>query len=457
MMKPIYISIIFLAVFSISSAWGQITQTVEISSSPNPVGSGARALGMGGAFIGVADDATAASWNPAGLIQLEKPEASIVGAYNKRNEDTTYKAFPEASGPQDVSTYGINYLSVAYPFSALNKHMIVSLNYQHLYDFNKKVSYGYSFTDLTPPALSMHQDINYDQEGAFKSISPAFAVQVTPTLSLGLTLNIWEHGLYENNWESRYRSQGNGNFAGFPFNVQKRIDESYTMDSLKVDFLDPSAWQNINFNLGLMWNINSKVTFGAVFKSPFEASLNHDYRFESTVTFSTLPAGNSHDEILRSETVVLDMPMSYGVGLSFRLSDQFTIGSDIYQTRWSDYVLHTADGQKMNPISGKLQRDSAIDDTIQLRLGAEYLFMADYKYIIPLRAGIFYDPEPADKSPDDFYGFSLGSGIAYKQFIFDIAYQYRFGRDVRTVNVGNEDSSQDVDQHTVYMSLIYHF
>ncbi len=52
----------------------QITQQVRISSSPNPVGSGARAVGMGSAFIAIADDATAASWNPGGLIQLERPE-----------------------------------------------------------------------------------------------------------------------------------------------------------------------------------------------------------------------------------------------------------------------------------------------------------------------------------------------------------------------------------------------
>lgn len=55
-----------------------LTQRIEIGSTPNPVGSGARALGMGQAFIGIADDATAASWNPAGLIQLERPEISVV-------------------------------------------------------------------------------------------------------------------------------------------------------------------------------------------------------------------------------------------------------------------------------------------------------------------------------------------------------------------------------------------
>ena len=33
---------------------------------------GVRALGMGGAFVAVADDATAAYWNPAGLVHLRE-------------------------------------------------------------------------------------------------------------------------------------------------------------------------------------------------------------------------------------------------------------------------------------------------------------------------------------------------------------------------------------------------
>lgn len=34
-------------------------------------GGGARALGLGGAFTGIADDATGAFWNPAGLVQIQ--------------------------------------------------------------------------------------------------------------------------------------------------------------------------------------------------------------------------------------------------------------------------------------------------------------------------------------------------------------------------------------------------
>ena len=40
---------------------------------------GARSIGFGGAFVALADDATAAFANPAGLVQLLRPEVSIEG------------------------------------------------------------------------------------------------------------------------------------------------------------------------------------------------------------------------------------------------------------------------------------------------------------------------------------------------------------------------------------------
>ena len=42
-----------------------IQPLVETGSSPTPVGAGVRSLGMGEAFVAVADDASAGSWNLA--------------------------------------------------------------------------------------------------------------------------------------------------------------------------------------------------------------------------------------------------------------------------------------------------------------------------------------------------------------------------------------------------------
>jgi long-subunit fatty acid transport protein len=46
---------------------------------PPMVSPGARSLGLGGAFVAVADDATAAWANPSGLMQLVRPEISVEG------------------------------------------------------------------------------------------------------------------------------------------------------------------------------------------------------------------------------------------------------------------------------------------------------------------------------------------------------------------------------------------
>src|SRR5919109_3020167 len=57
---------------------------------------GARSLGMGGAFIGLADDASAAEANPAGLTVLRRPEISIEARnYLEQQLLTTSGTFPD--------------------------------------------------------------------------------------------------------------------------------------------------------------------------------------------------------------------------------------------------------------------------------------------------------------------------------------------------------------------------
>ena len=55
--------LIFLAVVILSAGVtsAQVVQNIVLRNSFNPVGAGARGLGMGGAFTAVADDGTAAS------------------------------------------------------------------------------------------------------------------------------------------------------------------------------------------------------------------------------------------------------------------------------------------------------------------------------------------------------------------------------------------------------------
>jgi hypothetical protein len=160
---------------------------------------------------------------------------------------------------------------------------------------------------------------------------------------------------------------------------------------------------------------------------------------------------------------MLQMPMSYGIGFAYRFSDNFTFSFDVYKTEWDDFVYKDENGHSTSAVTGKPIHVSEIDPTHQIRFGAEYLFiiqpeyMEQPKYVVPLRGGIFYDPAPAPGNPDHFYGFSIGSGISVRQFVFDIGYQFKYARNVREFIVDGFGFSQNVYEHIVYSSLILHF
>lgn len=208
------------------------TDRIEIPSSPNPVGSGARALGMGGAFIAVADDATAASWNPGGLIQLQHPEFSVVGAWFHRAEDNTFVFRPESSGEQTVSESRLNYLSAAKPFTLWNRNMVVSVNYQHLYDFSRE----WHFPLITSGENRSTEYVDYESAGSLSAWGLAYCVEIIRgKLSFGFTLNFWEDGFHKNEWENRLLQKGTGVNQGQAFVREIRSYDKYDFSGFNMN------------------------------------------------------------------------------------------------------------------------------------------------------------------------------------------------------------------------------
>jgi hypothetical protein len=90
---------------------------------------GARSMGLGGAFVALADDGTAAFTNPAGLVQLLQPEVSLEP--RRREYSTSYTEGGRAQGEptgwgidtvdgvrigiSNETTSGLSFLSFVYP------------------------------------------------------------------------------------------------------------------------------------------------------------------------------------------------------------------------------------------------------------------------------------------------------------------------------------------------------
>src|ERR1051325_7768733 len=77
MRKVLWLLILIVSVMASSQLFAVTDEEIFRAFSLNLTTPGARAVGMGGAFIGRADDATAAETNPAGLTILARPEISL--------------------------------------------------------------------------------------------------------------------------------------------------------------------------------------------------------------------------------------------------------------------------------------------------------------------------------------------------------------------------------------------
>jgi len=423
-------------VILISTANCQNAQFIDIMGSPNPVGSGARALGMGGAYIGIADDATAASWNPGCLIQLWNKEISFSISHNLRNDSPQYPDTFMSSGEYSIDLFDLNYLSVAYPFSIDGRHMIMSLNYQTLYDFYQ-THHSHYYSKEISGGLEGWWTEQLNKKGYLKALSPAFAVQITPEISTGVSFNFFNKA-FGCKFEKTFVDQFRGHFYTYPHSYKNVYKEDF-------DF------NGENFTFGLLWALNPCLTIGAVYKTGFQADIHYKeshFYWKNDQLLDTIIASD--------EDQLMNMPSSYGVGFAIRFSDAASIDLDAYKTNWQDYYITQANGHKINPFTGNQQWKSKTKPTYQVRIGGEYLFISDKEYSIPFRCGFFYDPEPTSHQPDDFWGFSLGSGYNSGKFVFDMAYQFRWGHQVREFFLLNQKIKKNARQHSFYISIIYH-
>ncbi len=422
----------FLLALPFAAAQQLVPTSLEIAN-PNPVGAGARALGQANAFIAIADDATAASWNPAGLYQLQQPEISFAIEGIQR-EDTTHFQITET---EQLKLEDVNFFSIVYPYFHRGRNLVFSLNYfkQFRFDREYKVTFSQSVGNF-----QVDGDYQFEQTGSLAVVTPAFGVNVTPKLHLGVSVNFWHHSLSDSSaFEKReFQSEADVSFSGFPAGTLPA--------TLEVNAFDVES--GTSFVLGGMYRLNREWTFGAVFKPEYTLDLNHDREVGEIRNGTFVP-------IIRSlgTSADLEFPLIVGIGTAWRPSDPLTVSSDVTWTQWSRYRFR-GDGQDVNPITSSRDR---LDDTLTVRVGSEYLIILE-DIIVSLRSGFGYDPTPAIDEVDEYYTVSAGAGIQLlRRLNLDIAYEYRWGRDVNGDALQGFNATQDVSRHRLLASLICYF
>jgi hypothetical protein len=155
---------------------------------------------------------------------------------------------------QAFDSFDLNYLSAVYPFQLWQHNVVVSLNVQRLFDLDGR-------TDVASRFLTIEgiQRVSAQQDGALYALSPAIAVQLTPTFSVGAAFNIWSDFLLNDGWEQKVSIQGEGRGVMgnriVPFVSSGRIKEDYTFDGFNV-------------TAGFLWRMTPVFSLGGCFAAP---------------------------------------------------------------------------------------------------------------------------------------------------------------------------------------------
>jgi len=412
----------------------ELPPTFEFSFS-NP---GARSMGLGGAFAALADDATAAFANPAGLVQLVAPEVSIEGRY--WSYSTPYvsggRIFGTPTGigqdhtaglrtsSSDKDLTGLSFLSFVYPRGrwslAFYRHLLSNYEFEGTTDG----LYSGPWSDT----VSVRREFAYDKTVDLQIVSYAVAgaYEVTESLSLGFAINYFEGDISlitDVYGELRDDVPADEFFAPTPIVPENLF---HTASLLIAD-------RDWGLNLGIHWRPTEAWSFGGFFRE--------GPKFE---TVTELRAGPTYvipgmsGQVIESDTGGVRFPNVYGLGASYRSrDDRITLSFEWDRVAYSsifsgDDVLH-------------------IDDANEFHLGGEYAFLK-LAPIVSLRAGVWLDPDHqissrggnyvADAvltSGEDHVHVAAGLGLAFERFQLDLA----------------ADFSELVD--TLSFSLIYSF
>ncbi len=363
-------------------------------------GMGSKAIAMGGAFIGQADDYSAVFWNPAGLTQVWDDGLSLF----------VTNLIP--SGSYQLPMYGIDAKtkSAMYPSGAL----------AYIKPINKKLVLGLAaYVPSGTGAKWDGEDLKVLSNGvAYKwdsfmgvvTVSPVVAYKVSERFSLGATLNL-NYGLL------KIHRPGVGQYAedlsGFAFGA----------------------------TVGALFKPSDRLGIGLTLRTPTKVKFSGEATMAGAPAFNLAAASDAEREAT--------WPLWLGVGLSFKASDKLTLNADAQYTNWKKIqtIPINYDDAMWQAMKAHPQLYRAFDndfelnwkDAVQLRFGAEYAVSEK----LALRAGYYRDPSPSEPEflnvllPEISYNaVTLGLGYKADKFTVDFCLEYLMGQDAESPLAG---------------------
>jgi long-subunit fatty acid transport protein len=456
------------ALLGVGTVRAQIDQDPDTSLKYNLSTPGARSLAMGGAFLALADDATAAYTNPAGLTNLTVGGSEVAVEVRRWDYETSFSNRGRAAGSPsgfgvdsvddirreeaESDVTGLSFLSFAY---VLPRGIVFAVYRHELANFETAFETQGPFVDQPggTPARFLPQRSQTDLEIVNHGVSGAFEVRLPgvgnleSTLSVGVGLSFYEVELDQRNeWfdvepltmAPPETQRLPGDFYGPP---------DFTDDNLLDSERQIADDDDVGFSLGLLWRLGQgrRWSVGAVFRLGPE----FDTRFtgiecdEALIPGPHTGAACEEDE---PSSGTLHVPDTYGVGVAYRAAGgRSRVSFDVDRVRYSQQLADFTAGLDPNDPEDPDPGDFEIEDADQFHLGFERIFLVvESLFVGTVRLGIWNDPfheleftgsdpqlaESLARDKDDEIHYSIGVGLVITEdYQVDFAADFSDGDD----------------------------
>ena len=374
----------------------------------------ARALGMGGAFVAVADSPAAVYYNPAGMTQLKESQIAIGTALLQ----------PKAHAEPDGGTK-----------TKMQQQSFFVPNLFSVTKLSEKIALGVGVTSIWGLGTEWAQDsfahyVSTRTQLENKDYLVSMAYKLNEQFSFGAGVVIDDSKIERQKKIAQFGIASDGNF--------------------KLVGKNASA----GFQVSGVYKINERHQFGVQYSSEirrkYHGKVHLDGLDDTALTLYGVPSGSFPNSSYETDVVSkATLPQSVDLGYSYRPTEKLMINADVLWMDWAA-VKEEELGYPNETNGGRIgflnQGNPANRDwhsAISFALGTEYKFAERLR----LRAGYYFHQSPGpqdtwDTSLPDANSQAVATGFGYditKALTFDLAYSAMF-YDTRSIKNAVGDS-----------------
>ena len=403
-------------------AAGRASRAQEEMAVDNFAGVGVRAMGMGGAFIGVADDFTAVFWNPAGLAQIQHREVYVT--FSRNSIDNEADQFGTVA-KSELSNTQFGSLGLVYPYPVYQGSLVFAAGFNRVKDLDSTIRIrGFI------PSEGLNSDNSFVHEGELIATSVAAAVDVAPSVSLGLAINIISG---EDEYALEFTFEDVADRPQRFFKKQETFSDDFksvVSATLGAMIRAPRDDPRVRIGATLTTGPTHKIAFtfrGIPEVSGFNlveydnGTLERDRVIEDDGTVTA----TSVEEV--TNTYKLNLPLEFGIGVSAIPVPGLLLAASAHFGEWSQAEFAGVDDSGLR---ANASCETQYDDKVRYHLGAEWQVPV---VAVDLRAGFYTDPLPfaGPRDPNlavsednpvvvmdrDRYFVTLGAGVLLEEVV----------------------------------------